>query len=65
VKRPQDRRQKSNREKAQMAQGGKPQPKNLNRSKQRKQRKKNFAKNAQFSGIALHAFSQRSLGKSV
>ena len=35
------------------AQRGQPQPKNLNRSKQRKQRRKNFAKNAQFSEIAL------------
>jgi predicted RNA-binding protein len=32
---------------------GKPQSKNLNMSKQRKQRRKYFAKNAQFSGIAL------------
>ena len=32
---------------------GKPQPKNLNRSKLRKQRRKNFVENAQFSEIAL------------
>jgi hypothetical protein len=34
-------------------QRGKPQSKKLNRSKQRKQRKKDFAKNAQLSDIAL------------
>ncbi len=32
---------------------GKPQPKNLNRSKLRKQRRKDFVENAQFSEIAL------------
>jgi hypothetical protein len=32
---------------------GKPQPKNLNRRKQRKQRVENFAENAEFSQIAL------------
>jgi hypothetical protein len=35
------------------AQLGKPQPKNLNRRKRRKQRGKNFAENAEFSQIAL------------
>jgi hypothetical protein len=43
------------RQKAQKAQRGKPQPKNLNRSKQRKQRRKNFARNAQLSDIALQS----------
>jgi len=45
------------RRKGAKAQRGQPQPKNLNRSKQRKQRRKNFAKNAQFSGIALQGAS--------
>jgi hypothetical protein len=44
-------------------QRGQPQSKNLNRSKQRKQRRKNFAKNAQLSNIALHAYSQTAPGK--
>jgi len=35
------------------SQRGKPQPKKLNRRKQRKQRGKNFAENAEFSQIAL------------
>jgi hypothetical protein len=35
------------------AQRGKPQPKNMNRRKQRKQRPENFAEDAEFSGIAL------------
>jgi hypothetical protein len=35
------------------AQHGKPQPKNMNRRKQRKQRAENFAENAEFSGIAV------------
>jgi hypothetical protein len=33
-----------------------PQPKNMNRRKQRKQRSENFAENAEFSGIALQRF---------
>jgi hypothetical protein len=37
------------------AQRGQPQPKNLNRRKQRKQRGKNFAENAEFSQIALQS----------
>jgi hypothetical protein len=42
--------------KAAKPQRGEPQPKDLNRRKQRKQRRENFAENAQFSEIALQRF---------